>query len=161
MSINIRKVITGGLLAGVTIIIFNILGQFVLMDRIQHEMNTWIPGSVDRMNMGTGAIAVGIIMKFVIGIILIWFYAAIRPRFGSGPRTASYVAITVWILGAIFFSDFPLMGMISVASYALLEIMQLVTFLIATLVGASIYSEQGAPNTTDASALSGGSKLTG
>jgi hypothetical protein len=153
MSINIRKVFTGGLLAGVIIIIFNILGQFVIMDRIQHEMNTWLPGSVDRMSMGTGAIAAGIIMKFVIGIILIWFYAAIRPRFGPGPRTASYVTITVWILGAIFFSDFPLMGMISVASYALLELMQLLTFLIATLVGASIYSEQGVPNITDASAL--------
>ncbi len=148
MSLNPRRVITGGLLAGVIIIIFNIFAQFILMDRVQHEMNTWMPGSVDRMNMGAGAIAAGLIMKFLIGIILIWLYAAILPRFGPGPRTASYVAITVWILGAIFFSDFPLMGMMSVASYVLLEIMQLVTLLIAILVGARIYSEQGPPNTT-------------
>jgi hypothetical protein len=141
MSLSHRKVITGGLLAGVIIIIFNILGQFLLMDRIQHEMNTWIQGSADRISMGTGAIAAGIIMKLLIGIILIWFYAAMRPRFGPGPRTASYVAITVWILGAIYFSDFPLIGMMSVSSYALLEIMQFVTFLVAALVGARIYSE--------------------
>ena len=141
MSMNLRKVTTGGLLAGFVIIILNILAQLVLMDRVLREMNTWIPGSADRMSMGAGAIAAGIIMKFVIGIILIWFYAAIRPRFGPGPQTASYVALTVWILGAIFFSDFPLMGMMSGASYALLEIMQLVTLLIATLVGAWTYTE--------------------
>jgi hypothetical protein len=151
MSLNHRKVITGGLLAGIIIIIINILGQFVLIDRIQQEMNTWMQGSADRIIMGAGAIAAGIIMKLLIGIILIWFYAAIRPRFGPGPRTASYVAITVWILGAIYFSDFPLMGMMSVSSYALLEIMQFITFLIATLVGARIYSDQGVPNTTETS----------
>jgi len=144
MSINPRRVITGGLLAGVVIIIFNILAQFVIMDRVQQEMNAWTPGSADRMDMGAGAITAGIMMKLVIGIILTWFYAAIRPHFGPGPRTASYVAITVWMLGVIFFSDFPLLGMISATSYALLEIMQLVTFLIATFVGARIYSEQAA-----------------
>ncbi len=144
MSINPRRVLTGGFLAGVVIIIFNILAQFVIMDRVQREMNAWTPGSADRMAMGAGAIAAGIMMKLAIGIILTWFYAAIRPRFGPGPRTASYVAITVWILGAIFFSDFPLLGMMSATSYALLEIMQLVTFLIATFVGARIYSEQAA-----------------
>jgi hypothetical protein len=142
MSLNLRKVTIGGLLAGFVIIILNIVAQLVLMDRVLREMNTWIPGSADHMSMGAGAIAAGIIMKFVIGIILIWLYAAIRPRFGPGPRTASYVALIVWILGAIFFSDFPLMGMMSGASYALLEIMQLVTLLIATLVGAWIYTEQ-------------------
>lgn len=141
MSLNFRKVITGGLLAGFVIIILNILAQFVIMDRVQREMNTWLPGSADRMSMGVGTIAAGIIMKFVIGMILIWFYAAIRPRFGPGPRTASYVAIAVWILGAIFFSDFPLMGMMSGATYALLEIMQLVILLIATLVAAWTYTE--------------------
>ena len=148
MSLNSQKVIIGGLLAGVVIFIFNLLAQFILMDRVQQEMNTWIQGSTDQMSMSAGAIAAGIMMKFAIGIMLIWLYAAIRPRFGPGPRTASYVAIVVWILGAIFFSDFPLMGMMSVTSYLLLEIMQFVTLLIATLAGARFYSEQGAAKST-------------
>ena len=141
MSFNIRKVIIGGLLAGVVILIFNTLAQFMLMDRVQRDMNTWIQGSADRISTGAGSIAAGIIMKFAIGIILIWLYAAIRPCFGPGPRTASYVAIVVWILGAIFFSDFPLMGMMSVSSYILLEIIQLASLLIGTLAGARFYSE--------------------
>ncbi len=141
MPLNTRKVIIGGLAAGIVIIILNILAQFVLGDRVQHEMNAWMPGSADRMNMSVEAIAAGIVMKFIIGIILVWLYAAVCPRFGAGPRTASYVAVCVWILGAIFFSDFPLMGMISVLSYVILEVMQFLSFLAATLVGARIYTE--------------------
>jgi uncharacterized membrane protein len=141
MPLNTRKVITGGLVAGIVIIILNVLAQFVLGERVQQEMDAWMPGSADGMTMSVAAIAAGIIMKFIIGIILVWLYAAIRPRFGPGPRTASYVAVCVWILGAIFFSDFPLMGMISVLSYVILEVMQFLSFLVATLVGARIYTE--------------------
>ncbi len=144
MSISPRKVITGALVAGVVIIIFNILAQIVLGDRVTQEMNRWIPGAADRISTGFGVIAAGILMKFVVGLVLIWVYAAIRPRFGPGPRTAAYAAIAVWTLGAIFFSDFPLMGMMSVTSYLVLETFQLVTFLIASLVGARIYSEHSA-----------------
>lgn len=141
MPLNIRKVIIGGLVAGIVIIILNILVQFILGDRVQHEMNAWMPGSADRMNMSGAAIAVGIAMKFIIGIILVWIYAAVCPRFGSGARTAAYVAVCVWILGAIFFSDFPLMGMISVLSYVIIEAMQFFSLLVATLVGARVYTE--------------------
>jgi hypothetical protein len=141
MAVNIRRVVTGGLLAGVVIIIINVLAQFALMDRAQREMNAWIPGSADRMSMGGGAIAAGIIMKFGIGIMLVWLYAAIRPRFGPGARTASYVAVFVWILGGIFFSDFLMMGMMSSVTYVMLEFFQLLSLLIATWLGARIYSE--------------------
>ncbi len=141
MAINSRKVLTGGLSAGLVLIVFNILAQFVLTGRVQHEMNAWIPGSADRITMGAGPIAAGIILKFVIGILLVWIYAAIRPRMGPGPRTASYAAIFVWTLGAIFFSDFPMMGMMSVLTYAILEMIQLVAFVSAIWVGARSYSE--------------------
>lgn len=137
MPLNTRKVMIGGVVAGIVIIILNILAQVVLGERVQHEMNAWMPGSTDRMNLSGTAVAAGIVMKFIIGIILVWLYAAVRPRFGAGPRTA----VCVWILGAIFFSDFPLMGMISVLSYVILEVMQFLSFLVATLVGARIYTE--------------------
>lgn len=131
----------GGVVAGIVIILLNILAQFVLGEGVQQEMNAWLPGSADRMTMSIAATVAGIVMKFIIGIILVWFYAAVRPRFGAGPRTAFYVAVCVWILGAIFFSDFLLLGMISIFSYVILEVMQFLSFLVATLVGAWIYTE--------------------
>ncbi len=141
MRINIRKVILGGMVAGMIIIILNVVAQIVLGDRVQREMNAWIPGSADRMSVSGLAITIGIILKFIIGILLIWLYSAIRSRFGPGPRTAITAAISVWILGAIFFSDFLFMGMMSVISYAIMEVLQLFTFIIATLVGARLYKE--------------------
>ncbi len=141
MRINIRKVFLGGMVAGMIIIILNVVAQLVLGDRVQRDMNAWMPGSADRMSMSGLAIAIGIVMKFIIGILLVWIYSAIRPRFGPGPRTAIYAAVSVWILGAIFFSDFLFMGMMSVPSYSILEVLQLFTFVIATLAGARLYKE--------------------
>ncbi len=141
MSINWKKVLAGGVLAGVVLIILNLLAQFLLMSRFQQEMNSWIPGATERMATGTGVVAVGLILKFVLGTLLVWLYAAIRPRFGAGPRTALYAAVFVWLLGAIFFSDIPMIGMMSVGTYAILELLQLTAFFIAVWIGAWTYSE--------------------
>ena len=38
---------------------------------------------------------------FVLGLILVWIYAAIRPRFGPGPKTALRAAFVVWLLAHV------------------------------------------------------------
>lgn len=141
MSINWKKVLAGGVLAGIVLIILNSLAQFILMSRFQQEMNSWIPGATEHMATGAGIVAAGLILKFVLGTLLVWLYAAIRPRFGAGPRTALYAAVFVWLLGAIFFSDIPMIGMMSIGTYAILELLQLAAFFIAVWVGARTYSE--------------------
>lgn len=35
------------------------------------------------------------IITLLFGVVLIWIYAAIRPRFGAGPRTAVVAGLTV------------------------------------------------------------------
>lgn len=139
--INVARTLTGGLLAGVVIIVLNVVAQLVLSERVQHEMNAWLPDAAEHMQASGAAAAAGIVMKLVIGVILVWLYAAARPRLGPGPKTASLIALTVWLLAAIFFSDFPLTGMISWTTYALLEAIQLLAFLAAAWVGAALYRE--------------------
>src|SRR2546430_17124817 len=39
-----------------------------------------------------------VIFDFLFGIFLVWFYAAIRPRFGAGPRTAVLAGFAIWVL---------------------------------------------------------------
>lgn len=141
MAINVKRVVIGGLAAGIVLLLINLLAQVVFGNRIQQDMNAWIPGSAERMNMTGGAIASGIVLKFAIGILLVWCYAAIRPRFGPGPRTASFGALFVWILGGIFFSDYLMIGMMSAGSYIILEAFQLLGFLLAAWTGARIYTE--------------------
>ena len=142
MTIDFKKVLTGGLVAGIVLIIANVLATVVLGNRVQEDMNAWIPASGDRATPGGFAIGAGIIFKLIIGTMLVWLYAAIRPRFGLGPRTALYAAIAVWILGAIFFSDYLIIGMMSLATYTTVEVVQLVSFLLAGLAGARIYTEE-------------------
>jgi hypothetical protein len=35
------------------------------------------------------------------GIVLIWIYAAIRPRFGPGVKTAICAGLAVWVVGVL------------------------------------------------------------
>jgi len=142
MTINFKRVLIGGLVAGIILIIINLFAQVVVGDRIQQDMNGWIPASAERITMTASAVGAGIFLKLTIGVSLVWLYAAIRPRFGPGFRTASYSALFVWLLGAIFFSDYLMIGMMSTTTYVILEVAQLGGFLLSAWAGARIYSEQ-------------------
>src|SRR6185369_5629600 len=78
------------------------------------------------------------------GIALVFTYAAIRPRFGPGPRTPFYVALLFWLLGLIFNAGYRQTGMMSAGLWWTLAIIWLGSFSIASQAGAAIYSEDGA-----------------
>jgi uncharacterized membrane protein len=97
-KINTGRVIQGGLLAGLVINIISILnngmvlapkymadrqaGRFLLEPRFPFYP-AWM------------------IAMFLLGLELVWLYAAVRPRFGPGPRTALTVGIVVGVLSAL------------------------------------------------------------
>jgi hypothetical protein len=141
-QLKVAKIVTGGILAGLVIIAVNVAAQFVLGHRVEADMNRWMPGAAARMRpAGSMAVVLGLILKLAIGTILVWLYAAARPTLGRGRTAASLVALTVWLLGAIFFSDFPLTGMWSWTTYAIVETLQLSAFLAAAWVAAWHYGE--------------------
>jgi hypothetical protein len=139
--VNSTRILTGGLAAGGVIILANVAAQVLLGERVQNDMNAWMPGAAARMQAGGAAVVAGLAMKLTIGVILVWLYAVARPRWGPGMGTASLSALAVWTLGAIYFADFPLVGMLSWSTYALLEALQLLAFLSAAWVGAWLYAE--------------------
>ncbi|MFL5550358.1 MAG: hypothetical protein ACJ77Q_07715, partial [Gemmatimonadaceae bacterium] len=75
-------------------------------------------------------------------LALIWTYAAVRPRFGPGLRTASFVALLFWLLALIFTAGFRQMGMMSPGLWWMFAFVGLVNFLLAAWAGARIYSEE-------------------
>jgi hypothetical protein len=83
-------------------------------------------------------------MDLVLGILLIWTYAAIRPRFGPGMKTASYAAVLFWLLSGIFLSGYMHMGMMSSGLWWTLAFIGLVNFWVSAWVGARLYSEDAA-----------------
>jgi hypothetical protein len=82
-----------------------------------------------------------IVMDLVLGILLVWTYAAIRPRFGPGIKTATYAALLFWVLAGIFLSGYLHMGMMSSGLWWEFAFIGLVNFWVSAWVGAKLYSE--------------------
>ena len=87
--INTGKVVAGGLLAG---LLFNI-GDFLINGYL---LTAEYQATLTRLGLdaaameSVGAMVCWVVIDFVFGLLIVWNYAAIRPRFGPGPpdRTA-------------------------------------------------------------------------
>ena len=141
MAINTSKVVTGGLAAGVVANIIGYVGfGMFLGPRMEAEMVAVAPALAGRGMTGS-AIAMQVITQFVIGLLLVRLYAAIRPRFGPGMKTAVYAALVVWLCGFLFHLDWLLSGMMTQGTYMLATIVALVQLIAAAGVGAKLYTE--------------------
>jgi hypothetical protein len=89
-----------------------------------------------------GFLAFVLVLTLTLGIFSMWFYAAIRPRYGPGPKTAIGVGFAVWIIGhllpGLYWSQ--LLGL-PMRLVVLNEVTTLVVGVGATLAGAWLYKE--------------------
>jgi hypothetical protein len=147
-QINTGRVITGGLLAG---LIINIS---------EYIANMWVfAGQFEEMtaNLGVEAVSGGevvvyLIFGFIIGLVTVWLYAAMRPRFGPGPKTAMMAGGAMWILAHLWpMMDFTMFLGLSSGLLIAGLIWTLVESLLAAVVGAWLYQEgEAAAPTTPA-----------
>lgn len=145
-SINWGRVILGGLLAGMVINVFEFfLNGVVLAKDWEAAM-----AALGRPPIAGSQIAVFFVWSFIlwgflIGIFAVWLYAAIRPRYGAGPKTAICVGSFVWGLGYLLTSVTPfLLNLYPRRIFAVGLTVGLVEVLLATLVGARLYREPNA-----------------
>ena len=143
VNVNRQKLLLGGLAAGVVLNIIDFLANGVIFaSRMQADANAFKPGLGDQMSaMGGGQIAIYVFFDFIVGFLIVWTYAAIRPRFGPGPRTASYVALVFFVFGMILSYGYKQMGMMSPGLWWSYTAMWFVNLMLASLVGAMVYSE--------------------
>lgn len=145
MAINGSRVVLGGLAAGLVMNVFGfVVNGMLLGPKMNAEMEAAVPGLSAKMMTGTG-IGVDVLSQFVIGILIVWLYAAMRPRFGPGPRTAVMAALVPWICGLFFYSGWLLGGMMSATTYTVVSVSALINVIIGGLVGAWLYREEGVP----------------
>lgn len=141
MAINIGKVAVGGVAAGVVMgAIDTLMMKYVTGPGMIADMNNFKAGLGDSMNV-SGAWIGTFVMDVLVGILLIWLYAAIRPRFGAGMKTAVYAAIFMWLLGCYFTMSYGMMGMMTWNHWIMVSVIWLVTLIIAAGVGGRIYTE--------------------
>jgi hypothetical protein len=143
MAMNIKKVVIGGIVAAVVLNVVDFISNYALAARMNAEADAFKPGLSAQMSTSSSIVSY-IIMDFALGIALVWTYAAVRPRFGPGPRTAVFVAILFWLLALIFYSGYRQMGMMSPGLWWTMAFVGLVNFLLASWAGAKVYSEDAA-----------------
>jgi len=138
MKINVGRVLLGGLVTG---LILNI-GEFVLNDVVlSAQLKEFM--TVHKFNEPASSfVFVAIGLTVVLGIVIVLGYAAIRPRFGAGPKTAIIAALFAWF-GVYCYSGVINGMLFSVPGNMMLIMLPwgLVEYIIAALAGAALYKE--------------------
>ncbi len=137
-KINMVRVILGGLAAG---LVLNI-SEFILNTKV---LGAELAAHLAKMGLppvSGAAIGVFVMLCFLLGIVTVWLYAAVRPRFGPGPKTASVVGSAVFFLaylyggvGMVALGIFPSQVEVTTMVWGFVEIM------LAANVGAYLYKE--------------------
>jgi hypothetical protein len=137
--INWGRVILGGLLAGVIINIVEALcGAVILKSRWDAAANAL--GIT--MPQDATANTIWVLFGFAVGIWAVWLYAAIRPRYGAGVKTALCAGFATWFLGYLLWSvSLHNMGLFPGSVLVPATAIGLVELLVATVAGAWLYKE--------------------
>jgi hypothetical protein len=139
-GINYGRVGLGGLVAG---LVLNI-GEFILNELILADR--WI-ALLEAYNLRTPTVGVTLSyagLLFVFGIGIVYLYAAIRPRYGPGPKTAMCAGLIVWFfVWLLAFGSAILFGILSATLVVVTVIWGLVEVPLAAVAGAWLYREEG------------------
>jgi hypothetical protein len=137
-KINLGRVIIGGIAAGIVINVF----EYVLNGVILNDQWTALMNSINRPVLDGTHIAYFMAFGFVQGLVAVWAYAAIRPRFGEGPKTAIIAALLMWVTTYALTDAVPtIMGVFELPMALMMIGVGLVEIVAATLVGAYLYKE--------------------
>lgn len=119
-GINFVGVLKGGLAAA---LIMNV-SQYVLRMMIGAH--------------GVSPMAAVVLRTTALGVAMVWLYAAIRPRFGPGPKTAIWAGLIVWGLSYVFQA---IVGGQSLGSIVVIIAWTGVEMIVASSVGGYLYHE--------------------
>lgn len=140
-SMNWQRIIAGGLVAGIILVIADgLIGSLVVAPYVAAHA-----GSMNAAIFAAGnsaGVSVSSIAKDVVnGLAIVWSYAAIRPRFGPGPRTGVYASVLAWFFVLPFIAVVYTFGVISAGLACITGAAYLVQFLVAGYAGGMLYRE--------------------
>jgi len=138
-KINIGRLILGGIVAG---IVTDLLGFGVDGVWLANQWNSGL-AALGRASLSSNQMIWFNVLGIVGGLIAIWIYAAIRPRFGPGVKTAIYAGIVTWLLGtALPNAGFMwVTGLFSKHLTVLTTLGAVVEVVVGTIAGAALYKE--------------------
>jgi hypothetical protein len=139
-KINWTRVLIGGLIAGVVI---NVLSFAAWWPFVRPGLIATLQALGRPPQETVGAIVLMVVLFFLMGILVIWLYAAIRPRYGAGPGTAALAGAAAGLMLGVFPDiAWGLTFRLSPARvWAADAVISLVVIIIATVLGAWVYKE--------------------
>ena len=141
-TMNLPRILAGGCLAG---LIMNVGEAALHAGVLGHDTEVlYMTLNVPPPNP-VRTIPILVATTFLMGIASTWLYAAIRPRFGAGLKTAVIAGIAVWFFAHVWSGVYLAAGYPGIITpkmawapvpWGLLEAT------LATLAGASLYKER-------------------
>jgi hypothetical protein len=137
--IDAVRVLLGGLLAGLVVNVGEtILNMVIVADDMESVLQ-----ARNLEPLAGPAIAGFIVMAFALGVVMVWLYAAIRPRFGPGVRTAVIAGVVVWLLAYVWAgAGRVMMGFVPLGPATAGMMWGLGESIMATIAGAWLYTER-------------------
>ena len=136
--INVGRVILGGLLAGLIINVSEtVLNLVVVAQPMEDALR-----ARNLPPLGLSPIMGFVVLAFILGIVTIWLYAAIRPRFGPGVGAAVISGLAVWFFAYLYnATSMALMGLFPAKVLAVATVWGLAEIVVASVAGAWVYTE--------------------
>jgi len=139
-QINWQRVILGGRLAvkninAVEWVVNGVIfaGDWAAVMKDLNRSGAFSPKQISALNL----------WGFLTGIAMIWLYAAIRPRYGAGPKTAVCAGAATWFMNYALGSVFPVITHIFPLGLSTITLLiGLAEAIVAGLAGAWLYKEQ-------------------
>ena len=141
-AINTGKVVVGGIVSGLVLFV----GDLAIGALQATEWNAIVTKlNLDMAAMETpSAFASWVVCDLLFGMVMVWVYAGIRPRFGPGPSTALKAGGVMWTTMTLMFWGLTSMGIFPVSYFMKNAVAYLIIMGTAALAGAYLYKEDAA-----------------
>ena len=140
MAINTGKVVAGGLLAGFIMNVLDFTWNFTVLAADMKAMVEQLRLDPAVLTDPSKAIP-WIVVDFVLGLVIVWTYAAMRPRLGPGPRTAILAGLVPFVSVTAVLYDFTSIGVFTQGLLVKSSVCGLISVVVGSLAGAWVYKE--------------------
>ena len=140
-KMNTGRVLLGGALAGLVLFIVTgiVNGAILAVD-----LTVWMQGMGNFLHPASQAFSMCLwaVMCLTNGIVGVWIYAGIRPRFGAGPKSALLAGFAVWLVSKFAVAlDFFALGLLPEPILIGQTIGGFFGIMLGVIVGARVYKE--------------------
>ena len=141
MAINTGKVVVGGLLAGLVLNVFDMVTQFTIFADDMKAMVARLHLDPAVMQPSAAQIIPWVSVDFLMGILIVWNYAAMRPRFGPGPGTAVKAGLVLYLAVTAVLFGFTTIGVFTMDMFLKQSAVWVVAVIVASAAGGWAYKE--------------------